>query len=256
MDAFRLMFGFGPKKQQQRAPRMQAVNETGTERVMLYDDTSSTAVAARHNMAAIYGAANVPDTFAMRPVVEVKDAAGKWVPVSGQNDATPDVETQIAYLRNYRETGEIGVTPVAPDEIVGQSGALPGAEQVGGGAAGQGGQPQGMQQLSYGTAMPMLQMPAQFALGQPQGQQGQQSGQGQQAGMMQLPPLAMLAVPPGLIAAGQDPQTTAPGSSDEARNVPKKPRDAQAGPQPNTFGGGGLQMFQIPDMLGRGVNLL
>ena len=165
-DVLRMMFGFGPRRQQLPQPRLQQQNEDGTERVMLSPDTSASAVAARHNMAQIYGRANVPQNFGMRPVIEVRDASGEWVPVSGSRDAVPDGMTQIAYLQNYRKTGQIGVTPLADDAIVGQVGQISDTQQTA--SADQNAQPQQPQQ-------PMIAVPLSF------GGQGQEGGAGTSA---------------------------------------------------------------------------
>lgn len=87
-----------------------ATNKEGTQRVQMYEDTSMSAIAARHNANAIYG--EVGPMFAMKSVIEVKQPDGTWTPVSGSNKGVPGMETQIAMLQNYNETGKLGWQPL------------------------------------------------------------------------------------------------------------------------------------------------
>lgn len=128
LDMFRRMFGMGPGRQTQRATIQYMQNDEGTERVILQEDHSPQAIAARHNMGMIYGKANVPATFGMRPVIEVRDAGGNWMPVSGSKDIVPDTDAQVAFLQNYRKTGQIGVTPMVADSIAGTGLPAPAAQ--------------------------------------------------------------------------------------------------------------------------------
>lgn len=93
-------------------------NEDAGERLSWVPDQSASAIAARHNFAAIYGANNMPPNFGLRPVIEVRDGTGAWVPVSGNTRAVPDLETQEAYLASYRESGIIG------PQAVGEGGSM------------------------------------------------------------------------------------------------------------------------------------
>ena len=87
-----------------------ATNKEGTQRVQMYEDTSMSAIAARHNANAIYG--ETGPMFGMKSVIEVKQADGSWVPVSGSTKGVPGMETQIAMLQNYNETGKLGWQPL------------------------------------------------------------------------------------------------------------------------------------------------
>ncbi len=87
-----------------------ATNKEGTQRVQMYEDTSMNAIAARHNANAIYG--ETGPMFGMKSVIEVKQADGSWVPVSGSTKGVPGMETQIAMLQNYNETGKLGWQPL------------------------------------------------------------------------------------------------------------------------------------------------
>lgn len=83
-------------------------NEEEGVRLRRVQDTSMNAIAARHNASLIYGAANVGPEFTMRNLIEVRDEEGNWSPVTGRNRAQPGLETQIAALNTWRETGQIG----------------------------------------------------------------------------------------------------------------------------------------------------
>lgn len=115
MDTFRRIFGLGPKQMQPRPSFTQSMTEDGKERVQMYEDLSATAQGARHNFSMIYGASNLPPTFGMRSVIEVKNDKGEWQPVSGDLRNVPDMDTQMAFLQSWRESGIIGPQAVNPD---------------------------------------------------------------------------------------------------------------------------------------------
>ena len=91
---------------------IEQVAPDGKARIRVTQDTSMSAVAARWNASQIYGAANLPDNFTTRRVIEVQGSDGAWVPVTGAKNAIPDTETQVAAFQSWRETGIIGPQPV------------------------------------------------------------------------------------------------------------------------------------------------
>ena len=93
-----------------RAPFTYATNKEGTQRVQMYEDTSMNAIAARHNANALYG--ETGPMFGMKSVIEVKQADGSWIPVSGSTKGVPGMETQISMLANYNKTGKLGWQPL------------------------------------------------------------------------------------------------------------------------------------------------
>lgn len=111
-DMFRRIFGMGPGRQPSRPDFIQA--EGDGVRLRVVEDNTASAIAAKHNFAAIYGAANMPPNFAMRGVIEVQKD-GAWVPVSGSNNFVPDMTAQVAFLQGYRETGQVGMQPINPN---------------------------------------------------------------------------------------------------------------------------------------------
>lgn len=93
-------------------PYVRFTNDEEGVRVVSQRDTSMNAVAARHNAAAIYGRGAVSRDFGRRSVIEVRDPDGNWTPVAGRNRQIPDMQAQTAFLKNFRETGKIGVHPL------------------------------------------------------------------------------------------------------------------------------------------------
>lgn len=122
MNPLRLMFGLGPAPMKARPDIITSTSEDGQRRVVMRDDPE--AFAARFNAEQIYGAANVPPSFGMAPVIEVRGADGQWTPVSGTRAFIPDTDTQIAMLQSFRETGKLGILAPGTDAIAGESGPL------------------------------------------------------------------------------------------------------------------------------------
>lgn len=125
MDAFRRIFGLGPKKQALPEPVTIFEREDGTARVRMIPDASAGAALARNALVNILGADNLPPGFGMQPMIEVKGADGKYVPVSGSKGIQPDMQTQMAYLQSFQETGIVGPQPVNPDgSMAAQTGGM------------------------------------------------------------------------------------------------------------------------------------
>jgi hypothetical protein len=106
-----------------RAPVTYAANKDGTQRVQMYEDMTMGAIAAKHSAREIFG--EVGPMFGMKSVIEVKQADGSWSPVTGSKKGVPDMETQIAMLQNYNETGKLGHQPLElgkEEGAVGQAG--------------------------------------------------------------------------------------------------------------------------------------
>lgn len=108
-NPFRRIFGLGPSRQAAKPAEVYYDNGQGT-RMIMAQDTSAEAVAARHNFAAIYGEANMPSSFTMKPVVQVFDK-GEWQNVTGRSYVPGDIATQLGALQAYQATGIIGPQP-------------------------------------------------------------------------------------------------------------------------------------------------
>lgn len=163
MDAFRRIFGLGPAKQPARPSFVEYTAPDGSARLRMVEDTSWQAVAARHNFAAIYGAANMPPNFGMRGVIEVPDGNGAWVPVSGTTNFVPDMDAQLGFLQSYYQTGQIGVQPIAADGSMATGQGLPEGERS---------------PVSSSRQAASVEVPGRNAQPGQQGAQGQQGTQG------------------------------------------------------------------------------
>ena len=139
MNALRRIFGLGPAAMPKRPDHIEYMTDNGSTRLRYVDDTTASAIAARHNFSMIYGAANLPANFGMRGVIEVKQNDGVWTPVSGTSAFVPDMESQMAALQAYKETGIIGAQPVNAQGTLagpgGTDGEATGAAGGGGGGA-------------------------------------------------------------------------------------------------------------------------
>ena len=121
-DVIRRILGLNPAPMRvQQEPIEYSVNKEGTQRVMMYPDTSANAMAARFNQQQIYG--QVAPVFGMKPVIEVRQADGSWIPVTGKRDFVPSMDAQIQMLQGYNETGKLGFQPLQLSGDVGQSAA-------------------------------------------------------------------------------------------------------------------------------------
>ena len=139
MNALRRIFGLGPAAMPKRPDHIEYMTDNGSTRLRYVEDTTASAIAARHNFSMIYGAANLPANFGMRGVIEVKQNDGVWTPVSGTSAFVPDMESQMAALQAYKETGIIGAQPVNAQGTLagpgGTDGEATGAAGGGGGGA-------------------------------------------------------------------------------------------------------------------------
>lgn len=136
MNALRRIFGLGPAAMPKRPDHIEYMTDNGSTRLRYVEDTTASAIAARHNFSMIYGAANLPANFGMRGVIEVKQNDGVWAPVSGTSAFVPDMESQMAALQAYKETGIIGAQPVNAQGTLAGTGGTDGEAT---GAAGGGG---------------------------------------------------------------------------------------------------------------------
>lgn len=154
MNPFRRIFGLGPSRMASRPDEVVYDNGQGS-RMIMADDTTANGVAARHNFSAIYGAENMPTSFARRPVLQVQDQNGAWQNVTGANMFVPDMKTQVAAYQAFQKTGIIGPQPQ-------QAGSM----STNSGPVGNGSQPGG----SGGTGVDPLALPASSATLPPEAQ--------------------------------------------------------------------------------------
>lgn len=130
MNPLRLILGMGPPPMQPRADVVYQESEDGQRRVVFRDDPNPAAMAARFNSERIYGAANTSPMLGMSPMIEVRGADGQWTPVSGSSAYIPDMDTQVAMLQSYEQTGKLGIVAPGKDSIAGEAGPLVSAPTV------------------------------------------------------------------------------------------------------------------------------